>query len=91
MVKGISKRVIVVRSPDPRIFEEAIFIVKEDMMTKDGVSSDELLQEAQRVADGYIRSHVGLNRTLRRVPIPAWVALGAAVATVLCYLTGILI
>jgi len=90
MVKGISKRVIVVRSPDPRIFEEAIFIVKEDMMTKDGVSSDQLLQEAQRVADGYIRSQVGRNRRLRRVPIPAWVALGAVAATVLRCLTGVL-
>jgi len=90
MVKGISKRVIVVRSPDPRIFEEAIFIVKEDIMTKDGVSSDQLLQEAQRVADGYIRSQVGLNRRLRHVPIPAWVALGAVAATVLCCLTGVL-
>jgi len=90
MVKGISKRVIVVRSPDPRIFEEAIFIVKEDIMTKDGVSSDQLLQEAQRVADGYIRSQVGRNRKLRRVPILAWVALGAVAATVLCCLTGVL-
>ena len=91
MVKGISKRVIVVRSPDPRLFEEAIFIVKEDIMTKDGVSSDELLQEAQRVADGYIRSHVGTKKIFRQIPIPVWVALGALGATLGCYLTGILL
>ena len=30
MVKGISRRVIVVRSPDPRFFEQAIFLMKED-------------------------------------------------------------
>ena len=28
MVKGISRRVVVVDSPDPRFFEQAIFIVR---------------------------------------------------------------
>lgn len=30
MVKGISRRVVVVDSPDPRFFEQAIFIVRND-------------------------------------------------------------
>ena len=30
MVKGISRQVIVVHSPDPKVFEQAIFIVRED-------------------------------------------------------------
>ena len=30
MVKGISRQVIVVHSPDPKLFEQAIFILKED-------------------------------------------------------------
>ena len=30
MVKGISKQVIVVHSPEPKLFEQAIFILKED-------------------------------------------------------------
>ena len=30
VVKGTARRVIVVRSPDPNVFEEAIFLVKED-------------------------------------------------------------
>ena len=38
MVKGISRRVIVVKSPDPRLFEEAIFIVKEEAFQRGGVS-----------------------------------------------------
>ena len=29
MVKGITRQVILVKSPDPKLFEEAIFIVKE--------------------------------------------------------------
>lgn len=30
MVKGISRRVVVVDSPDQRFFEQAIFIVRND-------------------------------------------------------------
>lgn len=32
MVKGITRQVILVKSPDPRLFEEAIFIVKEEAL-----------------------------------------------------------
>ena len=49
MVKGISRQVIVVHSPDPKIFEQAIFILKEDVLKKGGVSDDILLQEAKRL------------------------------------------
>lgn len=38
MVKGISRQVIVVRSPDPKLFEQAIFILREDALGKDGMS-----------------------------------------------------
>lgn len=48
MVKGVARRVIVVKSPDPRLFEQAIFIVKEDAFTKGGVSAEQVLQEAKR-------------------------------------------
>ena len=37
VVKGISKRVIVVKSPDPKIFEQAIFIIREDFAGQSGV------------------------------------------------------
>ena len=30
MVKGISKQVIVVQSPDQKLFDQAIFILKDD-------------------------------------------------------------
>ena len=43
MVKGVSRRVIVVDSPDPRIFEQAIFILPTD---GGGVSSRQLVDEA---------------------------------------------
>ena len=46
MVKGISRRVIVVDSPDPKLFEQAIFIIRNDALTKEGVSPQQVLGEA---------------------------------------------
>ena len=31
MVKGISRQVIVVQSPDPKLFDQAIFILRDDV------------------------------------------------------------
>ena len=52
MVKGISRQVIVVQSPEPKMFEQAIFILKEDAVG-DGISDDALLREAQQAIRGY--------------------------------------
>ena len=46
MVKGISRQVIVVHSPDPKLFEQAIFILKEEAVEK-GITEEALLKEAQ--------------------------------------------
>ena len=56
MVKGVSRRVIVVDSPDPRIFEQAIFILPTD---GGGVSSRQLVDEAVRIARSYARGQTG--------------------------------
>ncbi len=52
MVKGISRRVVVVDSPDQRFFEQAIFIVRNDA-GGEGVTARELVEEARRIARGY--------------------------------------
>lgn len=87
VVKGTSKRIVVVKSPDPKVFEEAIFIVKEDFLGRGGHPS--ALKEAQRVADEYIRASVGTPRKLlARIPPLVWAALGAmlsAAAVMLLY------
>ena len=44
MVKGISRRVVVVDSPDQRFFEQAIFIVRNDA-AGEGVTARELVEE----------------------------------------------
>ena len=46
MVKGISRQVIVVDTPEPKLFEQAIFILKDDM---EGVTDEALLKEAQQI------------------------------------------
>ena len=74
MVKGISRRVIVVDSPDPQIFEQAIFILRTD---GGGVSSQQLVDQAVRSAKNYARCQ-GLPRRRVRVPGWLWAAIGAA-------------
>ena len=55
MVKGISRRVIVVESPDPRVFDQAIFILRNDILAEEGVSSQQLVDQAVRIAKSYTR------------------------------------
>ena len=80
MVKGVSRQVIVVKSPDPRLFEQAIFIVKEDAFGQ-GVSAEQVLQEARRVADGFVKKNHA--PWYKKIPAPGYVAMGALLSTVL--------
>ena len=48
MVKGTSRRVIVVDSPDTELFEQAIFIVRNDAMNRNGVTAQRLVDDACR-------------------------------------------
>ena len=52
MVKGISRQVIVVQSPEPKMFEQAIFILKDDAIGE-GVTDDALLKEARQAIQTY--------------------------------------
>ena len=74
MVKGVSRRVIVVDSPDPRIFEQAIFILPTD---GGGVSSRQLVDQAVRIARSYARGQGGTRRR-PRWPSWLWAVCGAA-------------
>ena len=51
MVKGVSRRVIVVKSPDPKLFDQAIFLLKEDALEKDG-TLDKIVKEWSEKDDG---------------------------------------
>ena len=79
MVKGISRRVIVVDSPDPRIFEQAIFILKDN---SDGITDDMLLREAKRIINAPAKR--------KKWTGPIW-ALAGAVATGFVWLITIIL
>ena len=81
MVKGNSRQVIVVQNPEQKLFEQAIFILKEDVL-KDGVTDDELLQEARRAAgEGKSSSK---KRTYHG---PLWACGGALITGVVWWLS----
>jgi len=78
MVKGISRRVVVVDSPDQRFFEQAIFIVRNDA-AGEGVTSKELVEEARRVARNYAGGNHGrFSRTWRELSPIVYTFMGAA-------------
>ena len=53
MVKGVSRQVIVVHAPEPKMFELAIFILKDNM--GEGITDELLLKEAKQVISGNMR------------------------------------
>ena len=66
MVKGISRQVILVHGPDPKLFEQAIFILK-DSAVSDGVSEDALVKEAEKIIRlNPSHSHGEMLEALRR-------------------------
>jgi len=88
MVKGISRRVVVVDSPDRRYFEQAIFIVRNDA-AGEGVSSRELVEEARRVAQEYAGGS-GLKKRLNQIPPVLWSLTGAGACGLAWLLVSVL-
>lgn len=80
MVKGNSRQVIVVSNPEQKLFEQAIFILKEGAV-KDGVTEAQLLREARKAA-----GEEGRRRYLR-LQGPVWAAGGALVTGLIWLLT----
>ena len=77
MVKGISRRVVVVDSPDQRYFEQAIFIVRNDA-AGEGVTAQALVEEARRVARNYAGGdHGRFSRAWRELTPAVYALIGA--------------
>lgn len=86
MVKGISRQVIVVHSPDQKLFDQAIFILKDDAIGQSGVTDEQLLKEANRL----IRGNTG--KTARKLQLygPVWACGGALLTGLLWLVCGLL-
>ena len=78
MVKGISKRVVVVRPAKSELFEEAIFIVRGAGSAQAGRTAEDILNEACRIADSCTRGRRKRRGLLSRLPAPVFAAFGAA-------------
>ena len=85
MVKGISRQVIVVHSPDKKLFEQAIFILNENAVGKEAVTDEMLLKEAQQA----IREPLSGKKRKLYLYGPVW-ACGGAVVTGLAWLLTLL-
>ncbi len=84
VVKGVSRRVVVVKSPDKRLFEEAIFILSEEALRCGGITAEDIVNEACTVAATYVRRNT--VTALRRYLIPAVLGAGGLILTTLCIL-----
>ena len=83
MVKGISKQVIVVNSPDKELFDQAIFILKDEAVGQ-GITEELLLKEAKKTI-----GVSGKKRYLRYYG-PVWACGGAFVTGAVWLLTVLL-
>lgn len=84
MVKGVSRQVIMVHSPDPKLFDQAIFILKDEAV-RTGITEEALLKEARQV--------IGLRADKKRklwLYGPVWACGGALITGLLWLLTAVL-
>lgn len=91
MVKGTSRRIIVVKSPDPDVFDEAIFVVKEEFLRSPGVSQEQLLSDARRAAAGMVdkSGKIGRNKLTQSLAISASAVLGSGLAVAVMKIFGL--
>ena len=84
MVKGVSRQVIVMHSPDPELFDQAIFILKDSAVGK-GVTEDALMKEAKRLLN------TGRYEKKGKAPVsePFWISVGAMVTGIIWLITAL--
>ena len=85
MVKGISKQVIVVNSPDRKMYDQAIFILSDDAVKGEGITDEMLIREANKMINGTERLDPGL--TIHSV---LWMLSGALITAFVWAMTSIL-
>ena len=86
MVKGTSRQVIVVQGAEPKLFEQAIFILRDNAVGK-GITDEALLKEARDAIRGFDKDSGKRQLYLQGA---VW-ASGGALATGLIWLLTVLI
>ena len=85
MVKGTSRQVIVVHAPEEKLFDQAIFILRDGVVGEGGVSDEALLREAKGYLNAPLRRR---NKWLHNGPV--WGAAGAGVTGLLWIMSAML-
>ena len=85
MVKGTSRQVIVVHAPEEKLFDQAIFILRDNAVGEGGISDEALLKEAKSYLDPLVHRR---RKWLHNGPV--WGAAGAALTGLLWLLTMVM-
>lgn len=80
MVKGVNRQVLLVKPPEPKLFEQAIFILRDDLPT-DGITDEMLLKEAKVAATAPL-----IGRKLACGPL--WACCGGAFVALIWLLSA---
>ena len=76
MVKGTTRQVMVVNSPDGDLFEQAIFLLKADSLEKQGITERQIIEEARRLT-GSCTEPAKNRKGKKRIYPFVWSTLGA--------------
>ena len=80
MVKGTTRQVIWVKGTDEKLFEQAIFLVRDEALVKGGITEDALLKEAKSICTA---RHTGLSFQGKLL----WASCGAGIIGLIWLLT----
>ena len=86
MVKGTSRQVIVVHAPEEKLFDQAIFILRDGAVREGGISDEALLREARSYLDP---PPIRRNRKWLHSG-PAWAMVGAGMTGLMWLMTILL-
>ena len=86
MVKGVSRQVVVVKSMDADLFEQAIFLVRDGAIPKQGVTEADILRQANAAAAACLQPKKATQLRIR-----IFCALGGAGVTGLVWLLSVLL
>ena len=68
MIKGIGKRVVVLTDPSSKVYEQAIFILKQE--APDAPCDKDMLSEAERIINAHIFSSARLSPRRKKGWLP---------------------
>lgn len=88
VIRGTAEQIIRVRVPVPGLFREAVFFLHEDVLRRSDLSREELMRQARRSAEEYLRPLIPERKTKHWL-LPLLVLAGMSLGFGLGVLIGI--